>query len=96
MMSLEEAIEHAEKAANDYEGMIDDYALDSEKLAKCAEEHRQLAAWLRELVERRKESKIVRCSECKHKSFCPSKIDCGNGLLYYIDFCSNGKMAKEN
>ena len=68
MMSLEEAIEHAEKAANDYEGMIDDYALDSEKLAKCAAEHRQLAAWLRELQERRKVPEIIRCGECKHNN----------------------------
>lgn len=47
MMSLEQAIERAEKAANDYEEMIGDYALDSEKLAKCAEERRQYAEWLK-------------------------------------------------
>ena len=46
-MTLEEAILHAEEAASDYEGMIEDYWLDSEKLAKCANEHRQLAEWLR-------------------------------------------------
>lgn len=51
---------------------------------------------LRELQEGQKTPEIVYCDECKHKSFCPSKIDCGNGLLYYIDFSSNGKMAKEN
>ena len=33
----------------------------------CAAEHRQLAAWLRELVERRKEPEIIRCAECKHR-----------------------------
>ena len=46
-MTLEEAIVHAEEVASDYEGMIEDYWLDSEKLAKCANEHRQLAEWLR-------------------------------------------------
>ena len=47
--TLEEAILHAEEAASDYEGMIEDYWLDSEKLAKCANEQRQLAEWLKEL-----------------------------------------------
>lgn len=57
----------------------------------CATAEQAISGW-----NRRKKSEIVRCGECKHKSFCPSKIDCGNGLLYYIDFCSNGKMAKKN
>lgn len=48
-MTLEEAIIHAEEAASDYEGMIEDYWLDSEKLAKCANEQRQIAEWLKEL-----------------------------------------------
>ena len=48
-MTLEEAILHAEEAASDYEGMIEDYWLDSEKLAKCANEQRQIAEWLKEL-----------------------------------------------
>lgn len=47
MLTLEEAIKHAEEVANDYEDMTNDYALDSEKLHKCANEHRQLAAWLK-------------------------------------------------
>ena len=53
--TLEEAILHAEEAASDYEGMIEDYWLDSEKLAKCANEQRQIAEWLKELAERRKQ-----------------------------------------
>lgn len=46
MRTLEQAIEHAEEVASDYEEMIGDYALDSEKLAKCAKNQRQIAAWL--------------------------------------------------
>lgn len=46
MWTIEQAIEHAEEVANDYEQMIGDYALDSKKLAKCAKNHRQIAAWL--------------------------------------------------
>lgn len=64
-MTLEEAIIHAEEAANTYEDMMDDYALDSKKLHKCANEHRQLAEWLRELQERRKQSEIIHCKDCR-------------------------------
>lgn len=46
-MTLEEAIKHAEEVASDYEGMIEDYWLDSEKLAKCANEQRQIAEWFK-------------------------------------------------
>ena len=64
-MTLEEAIIHAEEAANTYEDMMDDYALDSKKLHKCANEHRQLAEWLRELQERRKADS---CEGCVNES----------------------------
>lgn len=53
-----------------------------------------IADLLKELKERRKAPEIVRCGECQHKSFCSSKIDCGDGLFYCIDFCSNGKRAE--
>lgn len=33
----------------------------------CAEQHRQLAEWLKELSERRKQPEIVYCKDCKHK-----------------------------
>jgi len=55
MISLEQAIEHAEDTAISAIG------------CECREEHRQLAAWLRELQERRKAPEIVRCGECRHK-----------------------------
>ena len=60
-MTLEEAIEHAEDIAVSAIG------------CECREEHRQLAAWLRELVERRKAPEIVRCGECENfaeRDFC--------------------------
>ena len=54
-MTLEQAIEHAEDIAVSAIG------------CECREEHRQLAAWLRELQERRKEPKIIFCKDCaKH------------------------------
>ena len=54
-MTIEQAIEHAEDIAISAIG------------CECREEHRQLAAWLRELQERRKEPEIIRCAECKHR-----------------------------
>lgn len=60
MMTLEEAIDHAEEVAKI-------------ECGKCAEEHRQLAEWLRELKKLREQSKKgkwirdghhIRCDQC--------------------------------
>ena len=53
-MTIEQAIKHAEDIATSAIG------------CECREEHKQLVAWLRELVERRKAPEIVRCCECRH------------------------------
>lgn len=45
-MTLDEAIAHAEYVA--------DYDCYGDKQRKCAEEHRQLAEWLKELRDRRR------------------------------------------
>lgn len=39
--------------------------LNPEVNAEYAAEHKQLAAWLRELQERRKAPEIIRCGECE-------------------------------
>ena len=54
-MTLEEAIIHAEDTARSAIG------------CECREEHRQLAEWLKELTDRRKQPEIIRCKDCKHK-----------------------------
>jgi hypothetical protein len=53
MLTLDEAIEHAEDIAISAIG------------CECREEHRQLAAWLCELQERRKAPEIVYCKDCR-------------------------------
>ena len=58
MMTLEEAIIHAEEVVDRCEVTDGDRA--------CAEEHRQLAKWLRELKERRKLPEIIRCKDCEN------------------------------
>ena len=98
--TLEEAIIHAEEVANDYEEMIGDYALDSEKLAKCAKNQRQIAAWLRELAERRKAPEIVRCGECRHRDPEDKKCDCGHDIIWQLPrdddwFCADAERRTE-
>ena len=73
-MTLEEAIEHAEEQAirnekeaerkREYGGEF--YDSEVKACLICAEQHRQLAEWLKELGERRKQPDIIRCKDCKH------------------------------
>ena len=56
--TLEEAIKHAEYIASKYSGAV--------SVCWSANDNRQLAAWLRELQERRKAPEIIRCGECKY------------------------------
>ena len=53
-MTLEQAIEHAEDTAKSAIG------------CECREEHRQLAEWLKELAERRKQPEIIYCKDCEN------------------------------
>ena len=55
--TLEEAIIHAEEVVDRCEVTDGDQA--------CAEAHRQLAEWLRELAERRKQPEIIFCKDCE-------------------------------
>lgn len=55
MLDLESAIKHFEEVA--------DYDCYDEKQFKCAEEHRQLAEWLRELKARRAGKKKIKMKD---------------------------------
>ena len=57
-MTIEEAIKHAEEVADKYSATFPN--------CDCAKEHRQLAAWLKELLEYKSQLKIIYCKECKH------------------------------
>ena len=64
MMSLDQAIAQYEQFAN---------VCEHHELTASQEEFEQLAAWLRELVERREAPEIVRCGECVNfaeRDFC--------------------------
>ena len=60
MLDLESAIKHCEEIAKEQERLCrcnDDYNFSQPKWRKCAEEHRQLASWLKELKQLREENK---------------------------------------
>ena len=71
-MTLEEAIEQVERTYKESRGAWL-YALKrgetkyAERCKKNMDEFGQLAEWLKELQERRKQPEIIRCKDCKHK-----------------------------
>ena len=93
-ITLDEAIRHAMNIAEKQEELakvcVVEQARDS--CLKCANEHRQLAEWLRELQERRKLPEIVRCGECELKIECCRNIRSGGRKD--DDFCSCGRRAE--
>lgn len=73
-MTLEEAIKHCEEKTEELERRAEEIAMsDAEgvyqpqvgRCRECANEHRQLAEWLRELREYKEER--VGCEFCKHQ-----------------------------
>ena len=68
-ITLDEAIRHAMNIAEKQEELakvcVVEQARDS--CLKCANEHRQLAEWIRELQERRKQPEIIYCGECQFR-----------------------------
>ena len=98
-MSIDEAILHAEEVATEQERLMSRYDAASgyarsrnesirtesaKECEKCAAEHRQLAAWLRELQERRKAPEIIRCGECRHRDPEDKKCDCGHDIIWQL------------
>ena len=87
-MTLEEAIEHAEKVAEQNEWFEENY-LENKGCKECAEEHRQLAEWLKDykrLLEQ--DSKIGCCKDCKYFEYdSVAKVD-GIPLIVAHEICS--------
>ena len=85
-MTLDEAIKHAEEVAEE-----------QEKLGKCAEEHRQLAEWLRELrvLRTKEENEMVRCENCKHQDECEEvvlyEVTDDEVIGHRVHWCSYGR-----
>lgn len=60
ILTLEDAIRHAEECADRCEN------LEGKRNKDCADDHRRLASWLRELQERRDKEHRVYCKDCIH------------------------------
>lgn len=103
-MTLEEAILYCEEVAEINQSIADNTDhnnwMDIAKCEKCADEHRQVAEWLRELKQYREQPEIVRCKDCKHgvlddgfphQYFCVFKGDEWNNADY---FCGHAKRRE--
>ena len=68
-MTLDEAIKHAEEVAEEKEEQAWEAQLQEEyRICKdCAKEHRQLAEWLKELKQLRKQTKTGRWIPCSER-----------------------------
>ena len=55
-MTLDEAIKHAEEVADSYNNTVPD--------CDCAEEHRQLAEWLKDYKRLREQTESEKCRDC--------------------------------
>ena len=68
-MTLDEAIKHAEEVAEEKKAQAWEAQLQEEygkvkSCKECAEEHRQLAEWLKELKELRKRCEVIQNCKC--------------------------------
>ena len=94
-MTLDEAIKHAEEVAEKFESLHEIYEntdedrllfrVEENECENCAKEHRQLANWLKELKQLRKQEKTghwidhsdegyVECSNCGSATNCDDNI----------------------
>lgn len=97
-MTIDEAIKHAEEVADicEYEAskydMSDSYESHVAcQEGKCAEEHKQLAEWLKDykrLLEQ--EPKTGCCEECKHFRKLPYHADTLGKCVHHTGFCPKG------
>ena len=110
-MTLKEAIKHAEAVAIENEKEAKRkrehggtyYDAEAQACSICAEEHRQLAEWLSELQERRKQPEIIHCGECTHYKIDHPKANgyhccyrCHNIFpMKETDFCSHAERRTD-
>lgn len=69
-MTIEEAIQHAEEVAEKNE-WFDKNCLESMQCKKCAEEHRQLAAWLKDYKRLLEQESTDPCETCEYAEGSP-------------------------
>ena len=90
-MTLDEAIKHAEEVAEEKEKEAWEVQLQEEyktikSCKECAEEHRQLAEWLKELKQLREQTRWVPVSKDLPKDFGTYLITLENGDVCKCEF----------
>ena len=107
-MTLEEEILYCEEVAEINQSIADNTDhnnwMDIAKCEKCADEHRQVAEWLRELKQYREQPEIVRCKDCKYwnNGSCECREHAVNSQDYYVGdmkteaehFCGYGERRE--
>ena len=109
-MTLDEAIKHAEEVAEKFESLHERYEnMDEDRLLfrveeneckNCANEHRQLAEWLKELKQLRKQEKTGHWIDHSDEGYvkcpiCGSATNCdGNIADLHFCFSCGAKMGE--
>lgn len=76
-MTLEEAILYYEEQVKKCNNRVNEIILGAERCEQDKQEYTQLAEWLRELQERRKQPGIIRCGECaRRRTMCDGRHRC--------------------
>lgn len=90
MQTIEQLIARYDKMAK--------FANGNEYLKKTEAVNRQTADLLRELQERRKEPKIIRCCECEHSRDWGCELYCTKWVRYtsHNGYCHRGEERKTN
>lgn len=84
MKTIGEVIKHAEYIVNNRKDAI--------SVCWSVKDCQQIATWLRELKERRKEPKIIRCCECEHSRDWGCELYCTKWVRYtsHNGYCHRG------
>lgn len=91
-MTLDEEIKRCEKVADGQDWLAssyDDGSMGKKLCTECAEEHRQLAHWLKELKALNENDDVKDvfkdCDTCKYKSLEPDDFPCDRCCHRYIN-----------
>lgn len=90
-MTLEEAIQHCEEVAEENEKKLKSWGrhclakIEEQTCLECAEEHRQLAEWLRELKAYKELDTYNRSSKCSECEFEDSAYYCDDCIWNYVN-----------
>jgi len=92
-MTIDEAIIHCDEVIQKCSYICDNAMFNDvkDKTLKCANDHLQLAEWLRELKERKDKSDIIRCNDCAKRN----TTDCPMYFEEWIEYDDDGYLEHD-